>query len=269
SSGLVISCQQSIDTVDFPIDTLIIGGFSMDYDWKSQPGLVNWLRANAHSIRRIAAVCLGAFLLAESGLLKNKKATTHWLNYRELQTSYEEILVDPDPIFIKDGNVYTSAGATAGIDMSLSLVQEDHGRDVVLKIAKILVLYLQRPGNQSQFSELLMQQESAKKPIAALQQWIKAHLREPISNQMLAEQVSMSPRNFARVFLAETGFTPAKYIERLRLEYSKRYLEESNDTLEETAEQCGFGTADRMRKIFIRNYQMTPLDYRQFFGKVG
>lgn len=268
SSGLVISCEKSIYDIDYRIDTLLIGGFSMDYDWSSQPELVAWLKTNYSDIRRICAVCIGAFLLAEAGLLQNKKATTHWLNCHELEHSYEGILVNPDPIFIKDQNIYTSGGATAGIDMALSLVEEDNGRDLALKIAKILILYLKRPGNQSQFSGILLHQESAKKPIFELQQWIKSNLREDITVQTLSEKVFMSPRNFSRVFMAEIGLTPAKYVEKLRIEYAKRLLEDSSESLSKISLQSGFKTADNMRKIFLRNFKITPFDYRNLFGRL-
>jgi len=266
NSGLVIQCERSIYDIDFRIDTLIIGGFSMEYDWKSQPGLVKWIRENHVDIRRVCAVCIGAFVLAEAGLLEHKKATTHWLNANDLERSYQNILVNPDPIFIKDQNVYTSGGASAGIDLALALVEEDNGRELSLKIAKTLVLYLKRPGNQSQFSDILLHQEATKKPIADLQQWIKNNLKAELTVKSLSEKVFMSQRNFARVFHTEIGLTPAKYIEKLRIECAKRLLEDSNEPLERIAATCGFHSADTMRKIFLRNIKVTPFDYRNLFG---
>lgn len=266
SSGMTINCQTSIFNIQEKIDTLIIGGFPRNHDWKSFPKLVNWLRKNAWQIRRVCSVCIGAFVLAESGFLKNKKATTHWRYCKELSTIYEQVEVDPNPIFVKDGTVYTSAGASAGIDLSLALVEEDFGRELSLEIAQTLVLYLRRPGNQSQFSNLLAQQFSGKKVIRDLQQWIMDNLKEDLNVECLAKKVSMSPRNFARVFVTETELTPAKYIEKLRVESSRRFLEETDFSLDQIATACGFGSADTMRNIFMRNIHTTPYDYRNQFG---
>lgn len=266
NSGLTIMCQKSIFDICETIDTLVIGGFSYDHNWQKFPELTNWLKTNSEQIKRICSVCVGAFVLAESGLLKNRRATTHWKFSQELGTSYENIQVDPDPIYIKDDNVYTSAGASAGIDLALALVEEDFGREVSLQIAQTLVMYLRRPGNQSQFSSLLSRQVSSKKPIRELQQWIGEHLKENLDVESLAERVSMSPRNFARVFASETGMTPAKYIEKIRVESSKRYLEDTHFSLAQIAQECGFGSPDTMRNIFMRNLKTTPYDYRNLFG---
>lgn len=263
-SGLVITCQTSIFDVSEKIDTLIIGGNSRVRQQFSE--LIDWLKKHFASIKRVCSVCIGAFILAEAGLLKNKDATTHWMHCSELSSRFELIRVDPNSIFVKDGHIYTSAGASAGIDLSLALVEEDFGRDISLDIARTLVLYLRRPGNQSQFSNLLSQQFSNKKPVRELQQWIQTNLKANLNVQVLAEKVSMSPRNFARVFFTETGFTPAKYIERLRVEFSKRYLEETNYSLEQIAHECGFGSTDTMRNIFLRTIDTTPYDYRSLFG---
>jgi transcriptional regulator GlxA family with amidase domain len=268
SSGLVISCEKSIFDIDTEIDTLIVGGFSMDYDWNSQPELVQWLEDNHGRIRRIAAVCLGAFLLAKAGLLFKKNATTHWMKIDRLERDFQGILVKSGPIYIKDKNIYTSAGASAGIDLSLALVEEDNGRDLAIKVAKELVLYLKRTGSQSQFSAILLDQEAVKQPIYELQQWIRDNLSKDLNNLVLSEKAFMSPRNFARVFHAEIGSTPAKYVEKIRVESARRYLEYSNEPLERIAAQCGFSSADAMRKIFLRILKITPYDYRKRFGQL-
>ena len=265
-SGLVITCQTSILHLAGPIDTLFIGGHSFDRTGRTYPAFVAWLATKAPHIRRIFSVCVGAFMLAEAGLLQNKRATTHWLACDELQRVSATTHVDAQAIFVKDGPIYTSAGASAGIDLALALVEEDAGRDVSLRIARILVLYLRRPGNQAQFSSLLAQQTASKKPIQDLQQWIVGHLNSDLSVLALAEQAAMSPRNFARVFATETGLTPAKYVEKLRLESSKRYLEETAFSLDEIARECGFGSADTMRLSYLRHLHTTPHDYRQLFG---
>ena len=261
-----IVCQTSVFQITEKIDTLLIGGFSFDGQWNKYPRLVTWLRENFARIRRVCSVCVGAFALAEAGLLKNRAATTHWLYCQQLSTSYEHIRVDPNPIFVKDEQVYTSAGASAGIDLALALVEDDFGRAISLRIAQLFVLYLRRPGFQSQFSNLLSQQLSAKKPISDLQQWMTTHLSENLDVHSLARRVAMSPRNFARIFLAETGTTPAKYVERLRIETAKKLLEESSDSLDQIAQQAGFGGTDTMRVVFMRTLSTTPYEYRHVFG---
>lgn len=265
-SGIVISTKNSIYTIDKKIDTLLIAGFPSHREWKKFPKLVEWIKLKAPGIRRVGSVCIGAFILAEAGLLRNRRATTHWMNCQELHSSYEDIRVNPDPIFVKDGNIYTSAGASAGIDLSLAMVEEDHGPELALTIARYLVLYLRRPGNQSQFSNLLGQQLSSKKPILELQLWIAEHLQENLNVDRLSSRLAMSPRNFARVFHLETGCTPARYIEKLRVESGRRFLEETRFSLDEIAEKCGFGSADTMRKAFLRHLDTSPSYYRNLFG---
>jgi len=268
SAGLVISCHQNIYDIGFPIDTLIIGGFSMDYNWDSQPELAAWLKSNHHHIGRIAAVCLGAFLLAKAGLLDGRKATTHWMNTHQLGQLFSQISVQSGPIYVKDDNLYTSAGASAGIDLCLALIEEDNGRAVAIQVAKELVLYLKRTGNQSQFSALLLDQEAVKKPIHELQLWIRENISKDLSNQVLARHAIMSPRNFARIFRAELGITPAKYVEKIRIEAAKRYLEYSSEPLGRIASHCGFSSADAMRKIFMKLIKTTPHLYRRHFGQL-
>jgi transcriptional regulator GlxA family with amidase domain len=266
ASGVTIACEQSIFSLKGPVDTLIIGGLSLTKPRGYYPEVVNWVKQNAGRFRRICSVCIGAFILAEAGLLSGKNATTHWHYWKELSTKYENIKVNPDPIFVKDGNVYTSAGISAGIDLSLALVEEDLGRNLSLQIAQTLVLYLRRPGNQSQFSQMLSQQLSSKKQIKELQHWIMTNLKGNLSIELLADRAAMSPRNFARVFSTDVGMPPGKYIEKLRVESSRRYLEETNMTMEQIACECGFGTSDTMRKIFHRSMNMTPYAYRSLFG---
>jgi transcriptional regulator GlxA family with amidase domain len=266
SNGLPLHFSTSVFDIDRTIDTLIIGGFSRDHRWKKYPELIQWIKFNAGNIRRVCSVCVGAFALAEAGLLNGKKATTHWKSSQSLNTNYENIKVDSSCIYVKDANIYTSAGASAGIDLALALLEEDHGRELALSVAQMLVLFLKRPGNQSQFNNFLGQQYCNKEPIRELQGWILENFKKDLPVAILAERVSMSPRNFARVFLAETGLTPAKYIEKLRVEASKRLLEETNLSLEKIAKECGLGNSDTMRKIYLRNIQLTPANYRDFFG---
>ena len=266
ASGVSISCEHSIYSLSGNIDTLVIGGLSLTSERNEYPEVVHWIKENSGRCRRICSVCIGAFILAEAGLLAGKNATTHWQYWKELHDNYDNIHVDPDPIFVRDGNIYTSAGISAGIDLSLALVEEDLGRNISLQIAQMLVLYLRRPGNQSQFSPLLTQQVSSKQQIKDLQDWISGNIKSNLSVEVLAAQAAMSPRNFARVFAADVGMTPGKYVEGLRVESSKRYLEETNLTMDQIATECGFGTADTMRKLFHRHMGMSPFAYRSLFG---
>lgn len=268
NNGLIIRCEKSLDEVDEEIDTIIIGGFPTHNKWDAFPELVFWIQSHSQNIRRICSICVGAFVLAEGGFLDHRKATTHWQYCKELGDRYKKIDVDMNSIFIKDSNIYTSAGATAGIDLSLALVEEDFTREIALQIARGLVLYLKRPGNQSQFSNMLSQQLSSKKPIKELQQWICDHLNSNLTVDILAVKVAMSPRNFARVFLEDTGYTPGKYVETVRLEFSKRYLEESDLSIEQIADKCGYGSAETMRKTFFRHLNYSPSTYRNLFGSL-
>ena len=265
ASGVSFYCNDKIEKIQGSIDTLLIAGFPSLNEWILKPAFINWLKDKSRKARRIGSVCKGAFILAEAGLLKNKKATTHWKFCDELQKKFPEIKVDSDPIFIKDGKVYTSAGVSSGIDLALALVEEDYGRDIALQVARHLVLYLRRPGNQSQFSVVLSQQESDYEPIRNLQNWMLDHLKEPLGIEQLAEKCSMSPRNFARVFHKEMGLTPGKYLEKLRVETARRLLEETHLSLEQVATDCGLGSADTMRRLFIRHLKTTPSDYRRIF----
>ncbi len=265
SSGLPIVCEGNLESVDYPIDTIIIAGRGYPDDETFQK-LVTWLKKYENQARRVASICAGAFALAEAGLLNDKRAATHWRLCYKLQQQYPKIKVDKDSIYVKDGRIYTSAGISTGIDLSLFLVEEDLGRDVAVMVARQLVLYLKRPGNQSQFSTILEYQRVDHKPIQIAQDWIIDHLAEDLSVDHLAEKVSMSPRNFARVFVRETGISPAKYVEKIRLETARRRLEETKLTVEEISLECGVGSADTLRRLFIRHLNITPTDYRSRFS---
>jgi transcriptional regulator GlxA family with amidase domain len=227
--------------------------------------LLRWLARAATRTRRIGSVCTGAFVLAAAGLLNGRRATTHWYWCDRLASEFPAVTVDPAPIFIKDGPVYTSAGVTAGIDLALALVEADLGGAVALQIAKELVLYLRRPGGQSQFSMMLPERGAAEDRFDALRTWIVAHLARPLRVEELAEQVRMSPRHFARVFRAETGRTPARYVEGLRVEAACRRLEAAGGGLKEIAAAAGFGGPDSMRRSFVRTLRTTPDQYRSHF----
>jgi transcriptional regulator GlxA family with amidase domain len=264
-SGITIKCDENVFNIKNKIDTLIIAGFPAADSIESRRDLIQWLKESANNTRRIASICRGAFLMAEAGFLNNKRATTHWNFCDDLQKNYPQVQVDPDPIFIGDGKFYTSAGVSSGIDLTLALLEEDFGREIALNVARNLVLYLRRPGNQSQFSIVLAQQETSKEPLRHLQKWLLDHLDKNLTVETLAEQCSMSPRNFARVFQKEMKMTPGKYLEKLRVETARRRLEETNLGLDQIARECGLGSADTLRRIFLRQLKITPNQYRRSF----
>jgi transcriptional regulator GlxA family with amidase domain len=214
-------------------------------------------------------VCTGSFILAEAGLLDGRRATTHWAWSAELARLYPRVIVDPDPIFIRDGNVYTSAGVTAGMDLALALVEEDYGREVALRMARDLVLYLRRPGGQSQFSTLLVAHESDCEPLRELRTWIVEHVDADLSVPALARRVAMSPRHFARVFTHEVGMTPGQFVAKVRVEAARRRLEESPQGVKVIAAECGFGNPDTMRRAFLRTLRVAPVAYRGRFRAVA
>jgi transcriptional regulator GlxA family with amidase domain len=230
------------------------------------PELVDWLRRNAGRARQLASVCTGAFLLAEAGLLTGRRVTTHWRYCATLARRYPDMTVDPEPIFVRDGNVITSAGVTAGIDLALALVEEDLGRDEALAIARGLVVFLRRPGNQAQFSAQLAAQVAHREPLRDVQQWIADNPAADLSVEALAGRASLSPRQFARAFAAEVGMTPGRYVDRVRLEAARRHLEDTADGVEETARACGYGTPEAMRRTFLRSLGTGPAEYRNRFA---
>ena len=268
ASGLKIDCEDSISTYNFEIDTLFIPGVpnSMQEHYILDEKLLQWIENQSHKVRRICSVCTGTFFLAEAGVLNGKRAVTHWEMCERLASQYPDIQVETDPIFVTDGNVYTSAGISAGMDLALALVEEDFGRALALDVAKQMVLYLKRPGSQSQYSTILTHQHTDYRPIQELEGWIPEHLHEELTVEKLAEFVSMSPRNFARVFVRETGITPARYIDKLRIETACRYLVETQLTLKEIAVLCGLTSIDNMRKVFLKYIHISPTDYREHFG---
>jgi transcriptional regulator GlxA family with amidase domain len=265
SSGIRLVAERAIGEVKGGIDTLLVAGGRGTVAALTDELLLAWLRRMARRVRRIASVCSGTFLLAEAGLLDGRRATTHWEVCGELARRYPRVIVEEDPIFVRDGSVYTSAGVTAGMDRALALVEEDHGRDVALRVARQLVVFLKRPGGQSQFSAQLAVQAADREPLRALQAWIADHLDEDLSIPSLARRAAMSERNFARVFKREVGGTPARFVERARIEAARRRLEESSDGLDEIAAQCGFGGAEILRRAFLRLLRVAPSAYRLRF----
>lgn len=268
ASGIIIHCTESIKSVDYDIDTLFIPGLPNHIigNYQLTQSVLNWIKKQSQKVRRICSICTGSFILAEAGVLAGKSATTHWEKCEIFARMFPDVKLEADPIFIKDDNVYTSAGISSGMDLALALVEEDLGREIALAVAKQMVLYLKRPGNQSQYSVVLTHQNTDHRPIQVICSWIRENLSNTITVENLAERISMSPRNFARVFVRETGNTPAKYIEKLRVESACRFLVDTRLSLKEIALNCGLGSQDNMRKIFIRHIQISPTDYRKNFG---
>jgi transcriptional regulator GlxA family with amidase domain len=219
--------------------------------------------------RRIGSICTGAFALAEAGLLENRRATTHWMEAERLASEYPKVKVEPDAIYVRDGNVYTSAGVTAGMDLALALVEEDLGRETALAVARMLVLFLKRPGGQSQFSTRLQAQAIEGRRLVPLLSWLAENYREPLTVERMASRAVMSQRTFARVFVAEMGVTPAHYLERIRLEHAVRMLETTGISLEEAARESGFTGCEQLRRAFQRHRGITPQEYRDRFRTTG
>ena len=265
SPGIALVAGRTLAALRGGVDTLLVAGGLGTSDALADRTLVAALRRLGPRVRRLGSVCTGSFLLAEAGLLDGRRATTHWMWCGALAERYPRVRVEPDPIFVRDGNVYTSAGVTAGMDLALALVEDDLGRDLALHTARQMVLFLRRPGGQSQFSAQLAVQAADRQPVRELQAWIVEHPGGDCSVAALAHRVAMSPRNFARVFLREVGMTPAHYVERVRVEAARRRLEDSSGGVDAVAADCGFGTAETMRRAFLRQLRVAPSDYRVRF----
>jgi transcriptional regulator GlxA family with amidase domain len=265
SSGVRLVADLAFGEVRGPLDTLIVAGGEGVRAAIRDRRLLAFLTRTAARARRVASVCTGSFLLAEAGLLAGRRATTHWASSALMSRRYPDVQVEPDRIYVRDGSVYTSAGVTAGMDLALALVEEDFGRELALAVARRLVVFLKRPGGQSQFSAQLAAQLADRPALRELQHYILEHPEAGHSVESLARRVAMSPRHFARVFARELGVTPARYVERVRVEAARRRLEEGEAGIEQVAEGCGFGSPETMRRAFLRSVRVSPSDYRQRF----
>jgi transcriptional regulator GlxA family with amidase domain len=265
--GFAIVPQKTIARCRGPIDTLLVVGGEGAVEAEGDAALIAWLRAAARRSRRVASVCSGSMVLAAAGLLDGRRATSHWQSCHEIALRYPSVTVERDPIFVRDGDVWTSAGGTAGIDLALALVEEDLGRRVALEVARWLVVFLQRPGGQAQFSSELSGQVADRRVLRDLQDWIIDNLVEDLRVEALAERATMSPRHFARAFRQEVGVTPAAYVERLRIDRAKRLLETGAQSIDEVAHACGFGTPETMRRSFARHVGASPSAYRARFQR--
>jgi transcriptional regulator GlxA family with amidase domain len=265
ASNVSLLTDGSILEDEDDIDTLLVAG-TPDYAQAYSATAVHaWLRRRTPRTRRYGSVCTGAFFLGAAGLLGGLNVTTHWQHAAELAARFPEANVAPDQIFVQDGAVWTSAGVTAGIDLALKLIEDDHGRDVALSVARRLVVFLKRPGGQSQFSAHLAAQVATESRIQAVQHWILDHLPLELSVTMLASRSAMSLRNFTRVFQEEARMTPADFVEMARVDAARRLLEDTDKPLQRVASSCGFANPDTMRRAFLRRIGTGPSDYRQRF----
>jgi transcriptional regulator GlxA family with amidase domain len=265
SSGLTIVPDLRLSKAPTELDTLIVAGGSGYREAVDDERLMRWISRTASRSRRTASVCTGAFLLARAGLLDGRRATTHWASADELARVHPDVQVDAEPIFVRDGPIWTSAGVTSGMDLALALVEEDLDRDAALTIARHLVLFLRRPGNQSQFSATLAAQQPEREPLRQVQRRVIEDVAAAHTVEAMAAAANMSTRHFARAFRAETGLTPARYVERVRLEAARRRLEETAVPVAAVAASCGFGTTETMRRSFLRALDVGPAEYRRRF----
>ncbi len=265
-TGLTFAAAELPDPSD-AIDTLVLPGGRGVHGDRRDPRLIDWIVAAAPHARRVVTVCTGAFLAAQAGLLDGCRATTHWAFADELAQEFPAIDVDPDPIFVRSSpTVWTAAGVSAGIDLALALVEEDYGTDVAQTVARWLVLHLRRPGGQTQFAAPVWVARAKREPIRAVQDAVESEPGGVHSIIELARRAAMSPRHFTRVFTDEVGEAPGAYVERVRTEAARRQLEQTDDTVVAIAARCGFGTAETMRRNFIRRIGVSPDQYRKTFA---
>jgi transcriptional regulator GlxA family with amidase domain len=265
-SGLPVHAGAGVLDADTAgVDTLVVAGGGGVDDARHDRALVGWVAGAAAGARRVTSVCSGVFLLAAAGLVAGRRVTTHWARADQLRRDHPDITVDCDPIFIRDGRVWTSAGVTAGIDLALALVEDDEGRAVAHQVARELVMFLRRPGSQSQFGVPLWSGQPSSEPIRAVLSAIHADPGAGHGLAELAERASLSLRHFQRKFTAEVGTPPGAYVERVRIEAAQRALAEGDEPVETIARHCGFGTGETLRRAFHRHTRIAPSDYRDRF----
>jgi transcriptional regulator GlxA family with amidase domain len=264
SSGLSLGTERASRRAG--IDTLMVAGGTGTAVAMADDHLIAWLRTAAASARRVTSVCSGAFLLAQAGVLDGRRVTTHWSACDALARLFPAVAVDADPIYVRDGNVWTSAGVTAGMDLALALVEHDHGGELALAVARQLVLFTHRPGGQSQFSAQLAVRRAEREPLRDALAFVSEHPEADLSVPALARRSAMSVRTFARAFSREVGTTPAVFVQRSRVEAARRLLETSDRTVDDIARACGFGTVETMHRAFQRVVRTTPGQYRRLFA---
>ncbi|MGY4998188.1 GlxA family transcriptional regulator [Streptomyces sp. 900105245] len=270
SSGVRLMADLTLDDVTGPVDTLLVAGAIELADGGGVEPVIDrevthWLRHGTSRARRFGSICAGAHLLAAAGVLEGRPATTHWLTAGRLAAEHPSVRVDPDPIFIRDGQVWTCAGVTSGMDMALAMVAEDHGQDLALATARMMVMYVKRSGGQSQFSVPLSVQSVEDDRIDELRMWIAEHLSDDLSLEALAARTHLSVRHFSRLFQLRTSTTPAAYVEAVRVEAARRLLEDSDRSLPEVAAVSGLGSVETLHRAFRRRLGTTPAEYRRRF----
>jgi transcriptional regulator GlxA family with amidase domain len=266
--GMMIDTAPICSIKPYQVDTLVIPGGPGIWALRQDNALMKWITETLPKARRIASVCLGAFVLAWTGSLDGKRAATHWRYCPRLQDAFPKIRVEPDAIFVQDGHVWSSAGVSAGIDLALAMIEEDFGHTIALDIARRLVVFLKRPGGQSQFSTVLAAQASdVEGRFSALHAWIIENIASELKVETLAERAGMTPRTFARTYVSRTGMTPANGVEALRVETARLLLESRQiGGVVEVAKRAGFGDDERMRRAFLRHLGVTPSEYRRRFS---
>ncbi len=267
SSGVTLQAEALPRRLQRSVDTLILpGGPGVREPGTEQERLVAWIRRAEHRAARVASVCTGAFVLARTGLLDGRRAVTHWAACDQLARCFPAIDVQQDAIYFRDDRYWTSAGVTAGIDMALGMVEADVGREIAMAVAKRLVVFYKRPGGQSQFSSMLLEQSAQDTRIAELHGWIANGLRQSFTVAQMADRLGMTPRTFARFYRQQTDTTPAHAVERIRLEHACRLIESGRLAIKAVARQCGFSSEEIMRRTFLRHLHVSPSDYRQRFA---
>ena len=271
SSGLRLGVDQSFAELQDRPDTILVTG-RVDAGGDDGPAAVlddevcDWVCENGPQAGRVAAVCAGAYIAAAAGLLDGHRATTHWGTAQRLAADHPLVDVDPDPIFVRSGRIWTSAGITASMDLALALVGDDHGDDIALRVAQLMVMFVQRPGGQSQFSAALSLPAGNRTDISELRRWIAAHLTDDLSVAALARHLAVTPRHLARVFRADVGITPGEFVERMRVEHARRLLERTDLTSGRVAAESGFGSVETLHRVFRTRLGTTPHEYRQRFA---
>ncbi|MFH1804264.1 MAG: helix-turn-helix domain-containing protein [Pseudomonadota bacterium] len=265
-TGFTLDTITLDQAAEHPIHTLIVAGSDEHHIALSDQSLMAWLVAQRPKVKRVASICIGAFLLGTAGYLDGRRAVTHWRWCERLQNHCPKAHIEQDPIFVQDGPVWTSAGVTAGIDMAIAMIEQDLGHDAALAVARSLIVFIRRPGGQSQFSLPLQRQSHDRSGrFDALHVWMQSHLQARLSVEDLAAQAHMSPRNFSRTYHRDTGISPAKSVELMRLEAARHHLEQGDTGIAQIATLCGFGDDERMRRCFVKHLGVAPADYRNRF----
>lgn len=265
SSGITLMPDRTIFDPCPHFDTLIVPGGLGVFNILEDTTVIDWIARQGEECRRISAICNGVFALGAAGMINGKTVTTHWMDVPRLGSMFKRAMIEPDRIFVKDGHIYTTAGVTAGIDLSLVFIEEDFGKKMALDVAKYLVVYLRRAGGQSQFSPLLETQAAENSVVGMVQNYVMNNLEVRHSLESLAEYLDMSPRNLTRIFKKECGMSPMSYVNDARIDVARRYLESTDLSYKEIAQRCGLESAETLRRIFVRRLDITPPEYRQRF----